>query len=57
MTNQEILDKEKEFEDWLKRLTKQQESLIIKMMNEARELGYDSGMKAFQDEINHRGWH
>ena len=60
MTNQEIFDKEKEFESWLKWLTKQQESLIIKMMDEARQLGYDAGIKdthaSFQDEISYRGW-
>lgn len=58
---QNIFDTKKEFNKWLKELTESEVSLIIEMMNEASQLGYDSGMRdahsSFQDEVSYRGWH
>ena len=59
--SQNIFDTKKEFNKWLKELTESEVSLIIEMMNEASQLGYDSGMRdaqsSFQDEVSYRGWH
>lgn len=60
MTNLDILEVKREENPWLKELGESEKTLLMQMMDEARELGYDSGMKdahaSFQDEISHRGW-
>jgi hypothetical protein len=45
MTNLEIFKAKQEFNKWLKELTETEKSLIMEMMDEARELGYDKGIK------------
>ena len=45
MTNLEIFKTKQEFNKWLKELTETEKLLIMEMMDEARELGYDKGIK------------
>ena len=60
MTNLDILEVKREENPWLKELGENEKTLLMQMMDEARERGYDSGMRdaysSFQDEISHRGW-
>lgn len=48
MTNLEIFKAKQEFNKWLKELTENEKLLIMEMMDEARELGYDKGFKDAQ---------
>jgi hypothetical protein len=45
MTNLEIFKAKQEFNKWLKELTETEKLLIMEMMDEARELAYDKGIK------------
>ena len=45
MTNLDILEAKREFNKWLKELTENENSLLMDMMDEARELGYNEGQK------------
>ena len=45
MTNLEIFKAKQEFNKWLKELTETEKLLIIEMMDDARELGYDKGIE------------
>jgi len=45
MTNLDILEAKREFNKWLKELTESENLLLMEMMKEARELGYDEGQK------------
>ena len=45
MTNLEIFKSKQEFNKWLKELTESEKLLIIQMMDDARELGYDKGVE------------
>jgi hypothetical protein len=49
MTNLEIFKTKQEFNKWLKELTETETLLIMEMMDEARELGYDKGVKDVKD--------
>ena len=60
MTNLDILEVKREENPWLKELSESEKSLLMQMMDEASQLGYDAGMKdahsSFQDEVSYRGW-
>lgn len=45
MTNLEIFKTYQFYNKWLKELTEDEKLLIMEMMDEARELGYDKGIK------------
>jgi hypothetical protein len=53
MTNLEIFKAKQEFNKWLKELTETEKLLIMEMMDEARELGYDEATK---DARYEDGW-
>jgi hypothetical protein len=44
MTNLEIFKTKQKFNKWLKELTETEKLLVMEMMDEARELGYDKGV-------------
>ena len=43
-TNKELFNTQAEFNKWLKELTEDEKNLVITLMDEARELGYDKGV-------------
>ena len=45
MTNLDILEAKREFNKWLKELTESENLLLMEMMDEAREMGYNDGQK------------
>ena len=45
MTNLDILEAKRESNKWLKELTESENILLMEMMEEARELGYNDGQK------------
>ena len=45
MTNLDIFLAKKEFNKWLNKLSETEKLLIIEMLDEARELGYDKGFR------------
>ena len=45
MTNLDILETKREFNKWLKELTESENLLLMEMMDEAREMGYNDGQK------------
>jgi|TARA_R110002167_G_scaffold351623_1_gene564211 hypothetical protein len=45
MTNLEIFETKRDFNKWLSELTESENLLVMEMMDEARELGYDKGIK------------
>jgi hypothetical protein len=60
MTNLDILEAKREFNKWLKELTESENSLLMDMMDEARELGYNDGQKdansSFSDVCKQHGF-
>jgi hypothetical protein len=52
MTNSKIFKSKQEFNKWLKELTETEKLLIMEMMDEAREWGYDEGFMDAKDEMN-----
>ena len=45
MTNLEIFKAKAEFNKWLNELTETEKLLIMEMLDEARQIGYDKGIK------------
>ena len=45
MTNLDILEAKREFNKWLKELTESENLLLMEMMDEAIEMGYNDGQK------------
>ena len=60
MTNLDILEAKREFNKWLKELTESENLLLMDMMDEARELGYNDGQKdahsSFSDVCEQHGF-
>ena len=60
MTNLDILETKREFNKWLKELTESENLLLMDMMDEARELGYNDGQKdahsSFSDVCEQHGF-
>ena len=55
MTNQEIFESKKDYNKWLKKLTKEELNMLIEMMDEARNDGYNEGWAgaiALIEELN-----
>jgi hypothetical protein len=52
-------EKEKKYE-FLNKLSKNKKNIIISILDEIREIGYNDGKieseSLFQDEISYRGW-
>lgn len=50
MKNLEIFETKQEYNKWLKELTESEKLLILEMMDEAREIGYEKGYFDSQKE-------
>ena len=54
MTNLEIFETKRDFNKWLSELTESENLLVMEMMDEARELGYDKGIKDDKSSLRSR---
>lgn len=45
MTNLDVFEVKRDYNKWLKQLTESEQNLIMEMLEEVREMGYNDGQK------------